>query len=60
MAGWPHYNLTTFRQPVDEIVRIVVEMIGGDTSALVRAATIIRLSGELVARRSTGVEPKAQ
>lgn len=60
MAGWPHYNLTTFRQPVDEIVRVVVEMIDGDTSALLRAATIIRLSGELVARRSTGAEPKAQ
>lgn len=60
MAGWPHYNLTTFRQPVDEIVRVVVEMIGGDTSALLRAATIIRLSGELVARRSTGAEPEAQ
>lgn len=29
-------------------------------SALLRAATIIRLSGELVARRSTGAEPKAK
>jgi DNA-binding LacI/PurR family transcriptional regulator len=60
MAGWPHYNLTTFRQPVDEIVRVVVEMIEGDTSALLRAATTIRLSGELVERRSTGVEQKAR
>lgn len=53
MAGWPHYALTTFRQPVDEIVDVTVSMIEDGSCAPGQASIIRRLSGKLVVRRST-------
>ncbi|MDE1994301.1 MAG: LacI family DNA-binding transcriptional regulator [Rhizobiaceae bacterium] len=55
MAAWPHYNLTTFSQPIDDIVRVVVEKVGSNTMQLLEQPEIIRLSGELVKRKTTGL-----
>jgi DNA-binding LacI/PurR family transcriptional regulator len=57
MASWPHYALTTFRQPVDEIVDVAIRMIEDGSCAPGRTPTISRLSGGLVVRRST--DPQA-
>ena len=59
MADCTHYNHTTIRHPNYEIVRVDFEMIEGDTPALLQAATTIRLSGELIERRSTGAGAEA-
>jgi DNA-binding LacI/PurR family transcriptional regulator len=56
MAGWPHYDLTTFRQPVDEIVDVAVGMIEDGSCAPGRPAIIRRLAGNLVVRGSTDPE----
>ena len=53
LARWPHYALTTFRQPVDAIIektiKLIVDQLGDPASA---PATHL-LSGELLVRRST-------
>jgi DNA-binding LacI/PurR family transcriptional regulator len=53
MAGWPHYDLTTFRQPVDEIVEVAVAMIGDGSCLPGQIPIVRRLSGSLVVRGST-------
>lgn len=53
IAGWPHYDLTTFRQPVDEMVRVVVQMVEEGSCAPGKPPIVKRLSGELVIRGST-------
>jgi DNA-binding LacI/PurR family transcriptional regulator len=54
MAGWPHYALTTYRQPVEAIVDLSVRMLAGDPEAADRRHEVHRLPGELVVRRSSG------
>jgi len=53
MAGWPHYNLTTFRQPIDTIVDVAVAMLEDGSCAPGQPPIIRRISGELIRRRST-------
>lgn len=54
MASWPHYSLTTFRQPVDEMVSVTAKMIEDGSCQPGQIATVRRLSGELVLRKTTG------
>jgi DNA-binding LacI/PurR family transcriptional regulator len=53
MASWPRYQLTTFRQPVDEMVALAVRMIGDGSCEPGRPATIRRLPGSLIIRKTT-------
>lgn len=54
MADWPHYALTTFRQPLDEMVSVVVTMLEDGSSQPGQPSSIKRLSGGLIVRKSTG------
>ena len=54
MAGWPHYALTTYRQPVGAIVDLSVQLLAGDPEAADGRHEVHRLPGELVVRRSSG------
>lgn len=54
MAGWPRYSITTFRQPLDEMVQVTVGMIEDGSCEPGQSATIRRLSGELIVRKTTG------
>lgn len=58
LARWPRYSLTTFRQPVDAIVDMTVNLIKDHLAHPQKPATITQLSGELLVRRST-MESKA-
>jgi DNA-binding LacI/PurR family transcriptional regulator len=60
MAGWPHYALTTFRQPVDEIVDVAVRMIEDGSCAPGQVPIVRRLSGGLVIRGSTDPRQQSQ
>ncbi|MCC2611871.1 LacI family DNA-binding transcriptional regulator [Neorhizobium sp. Rsf11] len=53
MAGWPHYSLTTFRQPIDTLVDVTVTMLEDGSCVPGKLPTIRRISGELIKRRST-------
>jgi DNA-binding LacI/PurR family transcriptional regulator len=53
LASWPHYALTTFRQPVDEIIAVAVGMIEDGSCYPGRPITIKRLPGELIVRSSS-------
>jgi DNA-binding LacI/PurR family transcriptional regulator len=53
MAGWPHYDLTTFRQPIDTIVDVAITMIEDGSCAPGHAPGVRRISGELIKRGST-------
>lgn len=53
MASWPHYSLTTFRQPIDTIVDVAVTMLEDGSCAPGKTPIIRRISGELIRRRST-------
>ncbi|MCJ9749238.1 LacI family DNA-binding transcriptional regulator [Neorhizobium sp. BETTINA12A] len=55
MAAWPHYDLTTFRQPIDTIVDVAVTMLENGSCAPGQPPVIRRISGELIKRGSTGV-----
>lgn len=55
MAAWPHYDLTTFRQPIDTIVDVAVAMIENGSCAPGQRPAIRRISGELIKRGSTGL-----
>lgn len=52
VAGWPAYNLTTVRQPADEMVAetvsLLLKQIGGEESEIVRKA----IDGPLILRES--------
>lgn len=49
MAQWPHYSLTTYRQPIDELVGRILDVIsGGDATPALHL-----LEGDMVVRRST-------
>ena len=50
MAGWPSYSLTTYRQPVDDIVRTAVRLL---TEEAAGPAQLHSLKGELVVRQSS-------
>ncbi|WP_162895027.1 LacI family DNA-binding transcriptional regulator [Rhizobium terrae] len=59
IAGWPHYDLTTFRQPVETIVDVAVGMLEDGSCAPGKPPHVRRLSGELIIRRSTLVPSSA-
>lgn len=50
MASWPHYALTTYRQPLDEIVATTVELLSPEADPRAVHRT---LPGQLVIRSST-------
>lgn len=56
MARWPRYSLTTFSQPVDDIVNFTVKMIEDGDAAPGKPPTINRLPGGLIVRNSTAGE----
>jgi DNA-binding LacI/PurR family transcriptional regulator len=56
-ASWPHYDLTTFRQPLDDIVGVVVAMLEDGSCQPGQPARIVRLSGGLIVRGSTARQP---
>jgi DNA-binding LacI/PurR family transcriptional regulator len=60
MAGWPRYALTTYRQPVDEIVGVTVKMIEDGSCQPGQPSSINRLPGSLIVRRSTGASAPKQ
>jgi DNA-binding LacI/PurR family transcriptional regulator len=49
MASWPHYSLTTYRQPIDALVEATLERLAAGGQATVHRS----LPGELVVRAST-------
>ncbi|MBB3950755.1 LacI family DNA-binding transcriptional regulator [Aureimonas jatrophae] len=51
MADWSHYSLTTYRQPIDEMVAIAIREVMAPAAERATVATH-RLAGELVVRRS--------
>jgi DNA-binding LacI/PurR family transcriptional regulator len=51
MADWSHYSLTTYRQPIDEMVAIAIREVMAPAAERTTVATH-RLAGELVVRRS--------
>ena len=53
IAGWPHYGLTTFRQPLDGIVEVVTGMLEDGSCEPGRPSSIRRLPGQLIVRRSS-------
>lgn len=53
MAHWPRYQLTTYRQPVQELVQHAVKLVTAKP-ALPMDADVLRLQGELVIRSTTG------
>lgn len=54
MASWPHYSLTTYRQPIDELVAAVVARIA-DPTIDPAAFEHVTLPGKLIQRQSTAV-----
>jgi DNA-binding LacI/PurR family transcriptional regulator len=58
LTRWPHYSLTTFRQPVDAIVDKTVDLIMQQLSDATLPSSHNALSGELIIRHSTvGKQP---
>lgn len=53
MSRWPHYRLTTFSQPVDDMVAASVQMFVDGAAEPGRPRSILRLSGGLLVRAST-------
>src|SRR5262249_15051516 len=53
MADWPCHDLTSVRQPVDEMADAAVEMLGLDPARKVAAPTTRLIMGKLVPRGST-------
>jgi len=50
LAGWPHYALTTYRQPIDQMVELTLSQF---TAGPAPAPAHIAIPGELVIRGST-------
>lgn len=57
MAAWPGYSLTTYRQPLDDIVATTVDLLVAKESA---PAQLHSLPGELVIRATTVPEGKCE
>ena len=58
MASWPRYSLTTYRQPVDELVRKTIKLLqNGTKSGRIDPETHL-IEGELVIRGSTRNEAR--
>jgi DNA-binding LacI/PurR family transcriptional regulator len=57
IAGWPHYDLTTFRQPLDDIVEVVMAMLEDGSCEPGKLSSIRRLAGQLIVRRSSEPSP---
>lgn len=55
MAAWPHYNLTTIRQPLERLVSATVEVIGAAIEHPGGERVLRILPGELVVRGSCPV-----
>jgi len=55
MAGWPRYELTTYRQPIDRIVNFAVRLITEPAASEQDRGALHLVSGELVVRNSTAV-----
>lgn len=52
MASWPRYDLTTYRQPVDELIACAVRLVG-DAGHTRPGPSIFRLPGQIVIRSTT-------
>jgi DNA-binding LacI/PurR family transcriptional regulator len=59
MASWPHYLLTTFRQPLDEIVNETSKLLQDGSCLPGQSAVIRRLLGKLIVRKSTAQSPES-
>lgn len=57
MSRWPHYDLTTFSQPVDEMVQATVGMFVDGSAEPGKPRSILRLAGGLMVRSSTQARP---
>ena len=53
LTRWPHYSLTTFRQPIDAMVEQTVHLITEQLARSGLTPTQNSLSGELIVRHST-------
>ncbi len=53
MGHWPRFSLTTYSQPVDQLVEKTVELITAQLANPDHPVTINKLSGELFVRHST-------
>jgi DNA-binding LacI/PurR family transcriptional regulator len=56
LARWPHYSLTTFRQPIDAIVERTVSLVTQQLETPSLPPSRNPISGELVIRHSTVTE----
>ncbi|PII37724.1 hypothetical protein T190_31870 [Sinorhizobium meliloti CCBAU 01290] len=56
LARWPHYSLTTFRQPIDAIVEKAVSLVTQQLETPSLPPSRNPISGELVIRHSTVTE----
>lgn len=59
LAAWPTYDLTSFRQPVDEMITETVAVLMDQLGGRYSAPNLIRLKGELIVRGSTRVPAAA-
>ena len=53
MAAWPRYDLTTYRQPIDELIGAGVRLVV-NTREPCTAEQSLRMPGEIVVRATTG------
>lgn len=58
-AGWPSYDLTTVRQPVEAMVSQAFSILSEDVAYSSPAPVAVRIPGELVIRRSAKLGPGA-
>jgi DNA-binding LacI/PurR family transcriptional regulator len=57
MANWPRYQLTTYRQPLDAMIEMAIEMLARRTAPGPLEPTMRLIPGELVVRRTTTAKP---
>ncbi len=55
MASWPPYELTTLRQPLDEMITLAVEMLVNRKSAELLPPTLRIVPGDLIVRKTTAM-----
>ncbi|WP_313894051.1 LacI family DNA-binding transcriptional regulator [Psychrobacillus sp.] len=53
MASWPTYNLTTWEQPINEMVEKTVEYLMGEIESYTGYSENIEIDGELIVRKTT-------
>ena len=53
MAAWPSYSLTTWEQPIKEMVRITVDYLTSEISEYTGLTKNIEIDGKLIIRNST-------